>query len=81
MSTKSLVPPQHPGRDDSPKVVRKWFSDILINLHGVPEEEALERTPKWKYGHGSELLYYDIITFRLMFGAEAGTLLFGHARK
>jgi hypothetical protein len=81
MVQKSMATPQPPERDASPSNVRSWFVVILTDLHGVPENEAREIASKWKYGRGSELNYYDVDTFRLIFGSEAGTLLFGHARR
>jgi hypothetical protein len=47
----------------------------------VSKVDAQEIASKWQYGRGSELTYYDIDTFRLIFGVEAGTLLYGYARK
>jgi hypothetical protein len=77
----TMPTPQPPEIDASPVHVRNWFITLLVDLHGVPEAEAQEIASKWKYGRGSELLYYDVDTFRTIFGSEAGTLLFGHARR
>jgi hypothetical protein len=76
-----MATPQIPDRDASPTSVRNWFVTILTDLHSVSESEARDIASKWKYGRGSELLYYDVDTFRVIFGGEAGTLLFGHARR
>jgi len=46
----------------------------------VPENEAREIASKWQFGRGSEFRYYDVSTFRDIFGVEVGTLLYGHAR-
>ncbi|KFX94575.1 hypothetical protein V490_04304 [Pseudogymnoascus sp. VKM F-3557] len=42
---------------------------------------ANEMAAKWQYGRGSELTYYDVATFRSVFGAKAGYLLYGYAKK
>ena len=76
-----MATPQPPDRDASPSNVRNRFITILTDLHGVPESDARDIASKWKYGRGSELNYYDVDTFRTIFGSEAGTLLFGHARR
>jgi hypothetical protein len=81
MVQKSMATPPPPERDASPSNVRSWFVTILTDLYGVSENEVREIASKWKYGRGSELNYYDVDTFRLIFGSEAGTLLFGHARR
>jgi hypothetical protein len=70
-----------PPLDASPATVRTWFTTLLTDLHSVPENEAREIASKWQFGRGSELRYYDVGTFRDIFGAEVGTLLFGHARR
>lgn len=47
----------------------------------VTPDEAHEIASRWKYDRGSELLYYyDVQTFRDIFGSEAGVLLYGYAR-
>jgi hypothetical protein len=69
-----------PPPDANPATVREYFTTILHTLHSVPEPEAARIAAKWQFGRGSELKYYDIITFREIFGVEAGTVLFGHAR-
>ena len=76
MATPPLPPP-----DATPVAVRGWFTTILTDLHSLPAPDAIEIASKWRYGRGSELTYYDMETFRLIFGAEAGTVLFGHARR
>lgn len=70
-----------PPSDAPPSVVRAYFSEILSKHHDVPSAEAIAITAQWRVGRGSELTYYDIETFRAIFGAEIGTLLFGYARK
>jgi hypothetical protein len=69
-----------PLPDASPAAVRGYFTTLLHTLHSVPEPEAARIAVKWQFGRGSELRYYDITTFREIFGVEAGTVLFGHAR-
>lgn len=71
-----------PPLDATPATVRIYIGQVLQNHHDVSKEEAEAVAAKWLYGRGSELLvYYDIDTFRSIFGAEAGMLLFGYARK
>ena len=77
----SMATPSPPSPDASPATVRTWLTTILCDVHSVQEEQARGIASKWKYGRGSELTYYDLETFRTMFGGEAGTLLFGHARR
>lgn len=56
------------------------FRTSAPQTHDVSKEESQKITDKWQFGRGSELTYYDIDTFRTIFGVEAGTLLFGYAR-
>ena len=81
MVQKSKATPQSPERDASPSNVHSWFFTILKDLHSVHENEVREIASKWKYRRNSELSYYDVNIFRLVFKSEAGTLLFGHARR
>jgi len=60
--------------------VRIYFTALLTTLHSLPASSAEKIAAKWQFGRGSELQYYDISTFREIFGVEAGTVLFGHAR-
>ncbi len=80
MPLKMAAPPT-PKLDASPATARSWFTTILRDLHSVPEGEAREIASNWRFGRGSELRYYDVRTFRDIFGAKVGTLLFGQARK
>ena len=73
--------PEAPLRDAPPSEVQSYFTNILVDLHGIPEKEAKEIGSRWKYGRGSEVTYYDVDTFRAIFGPEVGTVLFGHARR
>ncbi|TVY83071.1 hypothetical protein LSUE1_G004003 [Lachnellula suecica] len=73
--------PAAPSRDAPPSEVRTYLTTILKTCHGVPEAEALEIAANWQYGRGSEITYYDIGTYRTLFGPEAGVLLYGHARR
>ncbi|KFZ08037.1 hypothetical protein V501_06121 [Pseudogymnoascus sp. VKM F-4519 (FW-2642)] len=73
--------PSPPSHNATPLEVRDYFAGVLFNFHDVSLEQAHEIAAKWEYGRGSELTYYDVATFRSIFGAEAGTLLYGYARK
>jgi hypothetical protein len=75
-----MATPTPPPQDATPTEVRSWFITLLCDLHAVPENEAKEIASKWRLGRGSELIYYDVDTFRNIFGGEEGTILFGHAR-
>ncbi|KAG0652129.1 hypothetical protein D0Z07_0772 [Hyphodiscus hymeniophilus] len=76
-SSESLLPP----RDATPSTIRAYFARVLHEHHNVQKEKAENIAAKWQYGRGSELTYYDIETFRSIFGGEAGALLFGYARR
>jgi len=76
-----MATPKPPARDASPEAVRTYFSAILKELHNLPEADAVSIASHWKYGRGSEISYYDIETYRSIFGPEAGTLLYGHSRQ
>ncbi|KAH6703204.1 hypothetical protein BKA61DRAFT_619114 [Leptodontidium sp. MPI-SDFR-AT-0119] len=73
--------PLLPSHDATPSTVRAYFARVLCDRHDVPREEAENIAAKWRYGRGSEVAYYDVDTFRSIFGGEAGNLLFGYARK
>ncbi|OBT43927.1 hypothetical protein VE00_04684 [Pseudogymnoascus sp. WSF 3629] len=73
--------PSPPSHNATPLEVREYFVRVLSDFHGVSLEQAHETAAKWQYGRGSEITYYDVATFRSIFGAEAGTLLYGYARK
>jgi hypothetical protein len=73
--------PPPPDEEADPAEVRKWFTKILTSLHEVPLIKSNDIVAKWQYGRGSEITYYDVETYREIFGAEAGTILFGHARR
>lgn len=73
-------PPSLPPHDASPMIVRTYLAQVLQEQHHITKEEAEDIAANWKYGRGSELTYYDVETFRAMFGGEAGCLLFGYAR-
>ncbi|THV44721.1 hypothetical protein BGAL_0589g00080 [Botrytis galanthina] len=77
MSTAPSVPPL----DATSFTVREYISHILHNQYDVPKHEAEDLAAQWKYGRGSELRTFDVDTFRSIFGAEAGTLLFEYVRK
>ncbi|KAE9363130.1 hypothetical protein N431DRAFT_433337 [Stipitochalara longipes BDJ] len=72
--------PTPPAPTATPAEVRTYFSTVLTTLHSVPKSDAEKIAAKWQFGRGSELRYYDLSTFREIFGVEAGTVLFGHAR-
>lgn len=76
-SSEPLLPPH----DATPSTVRAYFARVLCDRHDVPREEAENVAAKWRYGRGSEVAYYDVDTFRSIFGGEAGNLLFGYTRK
>jgi len=76
----STPTPTRPPPTATPSEVRAYFSTLLTALHSVPKSEAEKIAAKWQFGRGSELKYYDLSTFREIFGVEAGTVLFGHAR-
>ncbi|TGO10507.1 hypothetical protein BTUL_0133g00140 [Botrytis tulipae] len=77
MSTTPSVPPL----DATSFTVREYISHILYNHYDVPKHEAEDLATQWKYGRGSELRTFDVDTFRSIFGAEVGTLLFEYVRK
>lgn len=77
----SLQTPSPPSRNATPLEVREYFARVLSDFHGVSLEQARDIAALWQYGRGSELTYYDVATFRSIFGGEAGTLLYGYARK
>ena len=72
--------PTIPPPTTTPSEVRTYFSTLLTTHHSVPEPDAKKIASKWQFGRGSELQYYDLSTFREIFGVEAGTVLFGHAK-
>ena len=74
-------PPHHPDPTSSPDVVRIYLTTLLRHYHDIPGEEARVIASNWKYGRGSELFYYDLDTFRAMFGSEAGMLLYRDVRR
>ncbi|RJE20361.1 hypothetical protein PHISCL_07300 [Aspergillus sclerotialis] len=74
-------PPHHPDPTSSPDVVRIYLTTLLRHYHDIPGEEARAIASNWKYGRGSEILYYDLETFRAMFGSEAGMLLYRDVRR
>jgi hypothetical protein len=74
------TPPPFPPPSATPPEVRTYFTALLSTLHSGPEPDAEKIASKWSFGRGSELRYYDLSTFREIFGFEAGTVLFGHAR-
>jgi hypothetical protein len=80
-SSPSTLPPTRPNSEASPSVVRDYLAAVLSTYHDVPEDTARAIASGWKYGRGSEFAYYDVQTFRDMFGSEAGNLLYGHARR
>lgn len=65
-----------------PEKVREFFRQILIQQHDVSVEEADAIASKWRYGRGTEMLHYDMATYRGIFGMEAGSLLhaYGHEK-
>ena len=75
-----MATPSPPPPEASPSAVSSWFATILTELHSIPEPDARKIASGWKFGRGSELTYYDINTYQEIFGFEAGTILFGHAR-
>jgi hypothetical protein len=76
-----MATPKPPAQDAQPEAVRTYFHTILTELHNVSEQEAVSIASHWKYGRGSEISYYDIDTYRSIFGPEVGNLLYGHARQ
>jgi hypothetical protein len=71
--------PPIPQADASPEQVRTYFANVLATHHGLSTEEASVIASNWKLGRGSELKFYDLKTFRGIFGIEAGTLLYYYA--
>jgi hypothetical protein len=71
--------PSIPQQDASPEQVRTYFVTVLATYHGLSTDEASVIASNWKFGRGSELKYYDLETFRGIFGIEAGTLLYYYA--
>jgi hypothetical protein len=64
-----------PPSSASPQEVRAYFSSILAQNHSVPEAEAAQLVKEWKYGTGAEVKTLDVETYRAIFGAEIGSLL------
>ena len=75
-NTETSKPPPLPNPTSPPGDVRVYLTKLLQHHHGIDEEEAREIASNWKYGRGSDLFYYDVETFRGMFGSEAGMLLY-----
>lgn len=67
-----------PAGDANPPIVRKYLANILHFSYNVPAEHAEALVSGWQYGRGRELVHYDIATFRQIFGAEVGALLYHH---
>lgn len=67
-----------PAGDANPLTVRKYLANILRFSYDVPAEHAEALVSGWQYGRGCALVYYDIATFRQIFGAEVGALLYHH---
>jgi len=76
-NSPTTTPPQR--RDTA--AARTYFTAILCDFHSVPEEEANGVASNWRSGRGSELIFNNVETLRTMFGPEAGTLLYGYARR
>jgi hypothetical protein len=64
-----------PPSSASPEEVRAYFSSILAQNHPVPGAEAAQLVKEWKYGTGAEVRTLDVATYRAIFGAEIGSLL------
>jgi hypothetical protein len=77
----NMATPKPPAQDATPEAVRTYFTTILKELHNVSEADAVSIASHWEYGRGSEIPYYDIDTYRSLFGPEVGILLYGHARQ
>jgi len=78
-SSSSSPLPERPDHDCSPAEIQTYFATILRDIHHVSDDEAWKIASNWRIGRGHELQYYDIETFRGMFGPEAGNLLYGYA--
>ena len=66
--------------DDSatPSEVRTYFTSLLSQNFHLPPEEAEILAQAWKYGTGAQVHRFSIDTYRGIFGAEMGTLLYRH---
>lgn len=67
-----------PPHDADPSAVRHYLAQVLYYKCNIPIEEAKDIAANWQYGQGSALTYFDIDTFRAIFGGEAGALLHHH---
>jgi hypothetical protein len=77
VTSEPLLPPPNA----TPSTVRAYFARVLRDRYDIPREEAEDIAAKWRYGRGSEVAYYDIDTFRSIFGGEVGDLLFRYTRE
>ncbi|KAL7907497.1 hypothetical protein GGI35DRAFT_89591 [Trichoderma velutinum] len=67
-----------PAGDAEPPAVREYLAEVLHFSCDVPVEQAEELVSAWQYGRGHALNHYDVATFRHIFGAEIGALLYYH---
>lgn len=78
-TTSPALPRLQPS--SPPSAVCAYFTAVLHQLHGVPEDEAAVIASAWKLGRGSKLASFDLQTFRDLFGSEAGMLLYIYAQE
>ncbi|KAM6481852.1 hypothetical protein HDV62DRAFT_363315 [Trichoderma sp. SZMC 28011] len=67
-----------PADDAKPTAVREYLTNVLHFSYNVPAKHAEELVSGWRYGRGHALNEYDVATFRQIFGAEVGALLYYH---
>ena len=60
----------------SPSSIRAYFASILTNHYSIPTSDAEDYVSAWKYGKDAEVLSFDCVTYRAIFGDEIGAILF-----
>lgn len=73
MNLSQAIPPDAP-----PSAVREYLAQYLAEKYNVPIKVAGDLVSPWKIGWGNELSYYDLETFRSLFGSEIGAILYHH---
>lgn len=74
----SITSPQLPPDSAIPAEVRTYFTSLLSQNFHLPPKEAEILAQAWKYGTGAQVYRFSIDTYRGIFGAELGTMLYRH---